>query len=73
MCQTLPSRCASGSTQAVFAERRKALRFAALLPWAVLVAGCGQKGPLYHPPEPDEEDGDETTSAAPAAPDSRLG
>ena len=53
-------------------HRRKVLRFAAALPWAVLGAGCGQKGPLYHPPpEPDEEDEDEQTSAAPAAPISR--
>ena len=52
-------------------RRRKVLRLAAALPWAVLVAGCGQKGPLYHPPEPDEEDEDEQTSAAPAAPISR--
>jgi len=50
------------------------LRCAALLPWAALVAGCGQKGPLYHPPESDEEgDGDEKTSAVPAVPESRLG
>ena len=52
-------------------RRRKVLRLAAALPWAVLVAGCGQKGPLYHPSEPDEEDEDEQTSAAPAAPNSR--
>lgn len=52
-------------------QRRKVLRLAAALPWAVLVAGCGQKGPLYHPPEPDEEDEDEQTNAAPAAPISR--
>ena len=68
--QTRPS---SRSTRAVFQERRKALRLAALLPWALLVAGCGQKGPLYHPPEPDEKDKDEKTSAAPTAPDPRLG
>ena len=57
-------------------ERRKALSLVAALPWAVLVAGCGQKGPLYHPPEPDppepdEEDEDEQTNAAPAASISR--
>ena len=52
-------------------ERRKALRLVAALPWAALVAGCGQKGALYHPPESDEEDEDEQTSAAPAAPISR--
>ena len=54
-------------------DRREVLRLTLALPWAVLVAGCGQKGPLYHPPEPDEEDKDEKTSAAPAAPDPRLG
>ena len=59
-----------------FTERRRALRLAAALPLAMLVAGCGQKGPLYHPPEPDppesdEEDEDEQTNAAPAAPISR--
>ena len=32
-------------------RRRRALRLAAALPWLVLAAGCGQKGPLYHPPE----------------------
>ena len=66
-------RASSRSAQSRFAERRKTLRLAALLPWAVLVAGCGQRGPLYHPPEPDEEDKDEKTSAAPTAPDPRLG
>ena len=35
------------------------LRLAFALPWAVIVAGCGQKGPLYHPPEPDVEPGEE--------------
>ena len=52
-------------------HRRKVLRVAAALPWAVLVAGCGQKGPLYHPPEPNEEDEDKQTNAAPATPISR--
>ena len=70
MRQTRP---ASRSAQSRFVERRKAFRMAAMLPWALLVAGCGQKGPLYHPPEPDEEDKDEKTSAAPTAPDPRLG
>ena len=53
-------------------HRRKVLRLAAVLPWALLVAGCGQKGPLYHPQEPQEEDEDEQTSAEPRAPGSRL-
>ena len=35
-------------------RRRAAIRLAAALPWLVLAAGCGQKGPLYHPPEPVE-------------------
>ena len=48
------------------------LRLAAALPLAVMVAGCGQKGPLYHPPEPDEESEDDQTSVAPPAPGSRL-
>ena len=60
------------------------LRLAFALPWAVIVAGCGQKGPLYHPPEPDVEPGeergdekgeekeDDKTSVAPPAPGSRL-
>ena len=59
------------SVRAGLLQRRKVLRLAAALPWAVLVAGCGQKGPLYHPPEPDKEDEDEQTNAAPAAPISR--
>jgi len=68
------SRPASHPARAAFPARRTVLRFAALLPWAVLGAGCGQKGPLYHPPESDEEDdGDEKTSAVPAAPDPHLG
>ena len=66
-------RASSRSAQSRFAERRKTLRLAALLPWAVLVAGCGQRGPLYHPPEPDEEDKDEMSSAVPAFPGPRLG
>ena len=53
-------------------HRRKVLRLAAALPWALLVVGCGQKGPLYHPPEPAEEDEDDQTGAAPPAPGSRL-
>jgi len=74
MRQALPSRYASGSARAAFPTRRAVLRCAALLPGVVLVAGCGQKGPLYHPPESDEEgDGDEKTSAVPAVPESRLG
>ena len=52
------------------------LRFAFALPLAAIAAGCGQKGPLYHPPQPgdepnDDEPNDDETSAAPAAPDSR--
>lgn len=53
-------------------DRRGLLRLTLALPWALLVAGCGQKGPLYHPPEPDEESEDDETSAAPRAPSSRL-
>ena len=73
MRQTPQTRPSSRSTRTVFLERRKALRLAVMLPWALLVAGCGQKGPLYHPPVPDEEDKDEKTSAAPASPGSLLG
>ena len=69
MSQTQPS---SRSTRTGLLERRKVLRLAAALPLAVMVAGCGQKGPLYHPPEPDEESEDDQTSAAPPAPGSRL-
>ena len=57
------------------------LRLAFALPLAAIAAGCGQKGPLYHPPQPgdepnddepnDDEPNDDETSAAPAAPDSR--
>ena len=55
-------------------RRRKVLRLAAALPWMALAAGCGQKGPLYHPPEPkpDEDSEDEQTNVAPSAPGSRL-
>ena len=79
MLQNRQIRASSRSAQSGFAGRRKALRLAALLPWVVLVAACGQKGPLYHPPEPpeppepDEEEDNDQTSAAPTAPDSRLG
>ena len=57
-------------------QRRMAIRLVAALPWMALVAGCGQKGPLYHPPEPDppepeEAEEDERTSAAPRAAGSR--
>ena len=65
-------RLSSRSERLGLLKRRKALGLAAALPWAVLVAGCGQKGPLYHPPEPEEEDEDDQTSAAPPAPGSRL-
>ena len=72
-----PTRPSSRSAQSGLLKRRKALCLAAALPLAMLVAGCGQKGPLYHPPEPDppepdEEDEDDKTSGAPPAPGSRL-
>ena len=67
-------RCSSSSpvplARAELQGRRKALRLVAVLPWAMLVAGCGQTGPLYHPPEADEEGEEEEedqTSALPAA------
>ena len=48
------------------------LRLASVLPWAVLTTGCGQKGPLFHPPEPTGKDDEKKkkSSAAPAVPDS---
>ena len=53
-------------------QRRRVIRLAAALPWVVLAAGCGQKGPLFHPPEPDEEEEEDgKTSALPAGPTSR--
>ena len=43
------------------------------LPWTLLVAGCGQKGPLYYPsPEPGEEKKDDKTGTAPSAPGPRV-
>ena len=69
MRQTPPSR---PSTRFVHPGRRRTLRFALVLPWVVLAAGCGQKGPLYHPPEPREEKKDDKTSTAPPVPGSRL-
>ena len=42
-------------TRSGLPTRRKALRLVAAAPWLLLVAACGQKGPLYYPPEPDEE------------------
>ena len=51
--------------------RRRMLRLALALPLAMIAAGCGQKGPLYHPPQPGDEPNDDETSAAPAPPDSR--
>ena len=81
MRRTRRIRTSSPSARPGLAARRKALRLTAMLPWALLVAGCGQKGPLYHPPAPDEEDEgkdkgedeDEETSAAPPASGPRLG
>ena len=53
--------------------RRRMLCVAFALPWTLLVAGCGQKGPLYHPPpEPGEEKKDDKTGAAPSAPGPRV-
>ena len=74
-----PNRLSSRSALSGFMARRRALRLAAALPWAMLVVGCGQKGPLYLPPESDEEedkdeaDKDEAdqSSAAPPVSDSR--
>lgn len=48
------------------------LRVALVLPWTLLVAGCGQKGPLYHPPEPGEKKKDDKTGTAPPAPGPRV-
>ena len=52
------------------------LRLASVLPWAALTAGCGQKGPLFHPPEPagkkTEKEKKEKSSAAPPVPGPRL-
>ena len=49
------------------------LRLAFVLPWAVITAGCGQKGPLFHPPKPTgKEDGKEKKSSAAPPPGSRL-
>ena len=75
MHETPQTRSSFRSARSRLVERRKALRLVAMLPWVALAAGCGQKGPLYHPPEPepDEEDKDEKTSAAPAVSGSRLG
>ena len=76
MLQNRQIQASSRSAQSGFAGRRKALRLAALLPWVVLVAACGQKGPLYHPPEPlepDEEEDNDQTSAVPPASRPRLG
>ena len=76
MRHTHQIRLSSRSAQSTFVERRKAFRMAAMLPWALLVASCGQKGPLYHPPEPpepDQEEDNDQTSAAPPSPDPRLG
>ena len=49
-----PIQLSSRPAPSGFIERRRALRLAAALPWLALAAGCGQKGPLYHPPEPAE-------------------
>ena len=65
-----PTHYSAPPVQTGLMERRKALRLAAVLPWAMLVAGCGQRGPLYHPPEPDEEDEDGQTP--PAGSSSRI-
>ena len=35
------------------------LRLAFALPLAAIAAGCGQKGPLYHPPQPGDEPNDD--------------
>ena len=58
-------------TQAGHVCRRRMLRLALALPLAAIAAGCGQKGPLYHPPEPGEEANDEEARATPTAPGSR--
>lgn len=49
-----PTRSSVPPAPAGLMRRRAAIRLAAALPWLVLAAGCGQKGPLYHPPEPVE-------------------
>ena len=69
-----PTQSSAPPAPAGLMQRRRVIRLAAALPWVVLAAGCGQKGPLLHPPEPDEEeeDGeDRKTSALSAGPASR--
>ena len=63
MRQAPPSRAGPG--------RRRMLRLAFALPLAAIAAGCGQKGPLYHPPEPGEKANDEEARATPTVPGSR--
>ena len=62
-----PTQTSAPPAPAGLMQRRRVIRLAAALPWVVLAAGCGQKGPLYHPPESDEENEEDQTSAAPAA------
>ena len=57
--------------QAGHVSRRRMLRLALALPLAVIAAGCGQKGPLYHPPESGEGANDEEARTTPTAPGSR--
>ena len=62
----------SSSSQSGPLERRSVLRLVCALPFALIVAGCGQKGPLYHPPESDDEDEADENSAVPRSPRTNL-
>ena len=44
-----------GALRTLRIERRGLLPVVFALSWAVVASGCGQKGPLYHPPEPEVE------------------
>lgn len=45
----------SGAPRTPRLERRGLLPVAFALSLAAVASGCGQKGPLYHPPEPEVE------------------
>ena len=71
MCRASPSSSSSFTGRPGRLGRRGALCLALALPWVALAAGCGQKGPLFYPPDPAEKKNgknrQEKTSAAPPA------
>lgn len=51
---------------------KRILRLASLVSFFIVLSGCGQKGPLYMPPERETTDIEEGSELAPVEGDSQI-